>query len=294
MKTFLLKITNGSYKGKQLRLLKSGLKLGRASDCDVIFKDDPGCSRHHAEIQKHEDSFLIQSLNPKNPVLVNKKAIESQVLKPGDSIQIGSSQMIFVEQDSAQAFIASRPSSINRQKKNFLSPPRLILILLLLGGAFLYFSEDSNEQKEVKKLDLRTEEDILNEVEEIKEQNEEDLKNLTLEFKQEESRTAFISGFRDYRKGYFVRAIRMFKHCSMLDKGNELCHRYELKSGVQIEKLIQKKIRLGNAYKANKQYKACVAVFKSVELMVQDTNRAVYKDAKSKRLSCSLHLRNKI
>ena len=295
MKGFILKITSGSYKGKQLKLLRSGLKLGRASDCDVIFKDDPSCSRYHAEIQRHEDSFLIQSLNSKNPVLLNKQKIESQVLKPGDNIQIGAVQMTFLEQDSAQAFMANKPpSSSYKQKKKFLNPPRIILILFLLGGAFLYFSEDSTQKKEDKQLHLKTESDILEQVEKIKEQNEEDLETLTLEFKQVESRTAFISGFRDYRKGYFLRALKMFKHCSMLDKGNELCRRYELKSNVQIEKLIQRKVRLGNSYKANKQYKACEAVFKSVELMVQDTNRVIYKDARAKRQSCALHLRNKI
>ena len=166
--------------------------------------------------------------------------------------------------------------------------------MLLLEGLFLLLSEDPAKQKEDKNIKLTTEADILNQVEELKKQNEEESKNLSLNFKQESSRTAFISGFRDYRKGYFNRAIKLFKHCSMLDKGNELCHRYELKSQSQIEKLIQKKIRLGNSYKANKQYKACEAVFKSVEKMILDSSKPIYKEVKAKKLSCSLYLRNKI
>ena len=296
-KNFVLKILQGAYKGKQLKLLSSEIKIGRGNDCDIIFKDDSSCSRLHAKIQREGDSFLIQSLNSKNPVLVNKQVIGTHILKEKDTIQIGRTKMIFLEQTQTKAQGASPAfSSVQRKspKKGFLNPARLILIIVLAGGAFLFFSEDQKKNQEEKKLQLKTEADILNQVEELSKQTEEDAQNLALNFKQEASRTAFISGFRDYRKGYFHRALKLFEHCSILDKGNELCRRYELKSQVQIEKLIQKKVRLGNAYKANKQYKACEAVFKSVETMVLDTASPVYKEAKAKRLSCSLYLRNKI
>ncbi|MCZ0933076.1 MAG: FHA domain-containing protein [Oligoflexia bacterium] len=293
MKSFVLKILQGSYKGKQLKLLSSEIKIGRSNDCDIIFKDDSNCSRHHAQIQKQGDSFLIRSLNPKNPVLVNKKAIESRLLQIKDTIQIGQTKMVFLEQSAASK---APPASFQRKKskKSSINPARLILITVLIAGAFLFFSENPTKNQEEKKLQLTTEADILNQVEELKKQNEEEFKNLTLDFKQEASRIAFISGFRDYRKGYFHRALKLFKHCSMLDKGNELCRRYELKSHVQIEKLIQKKVRLGNSYKANKQYEACSAVFKSIETMILDVKNPIYKEAKAKRLACSLHLRNKI
>ena len=295
MKSFVLKILQGSYKGKQLKLLSSEIKIGRSSDCDVIFKDDSKCSRYHAQIRKQGDSFLIRSLNPKNPVLVNKKAIESQVLQIKDLIQIGQTKMVFLEQSTAHRVPLATPSFQKKKSKtSSINPARLILAVVLMAGAFLFFSENPKKNQEEKKIQLTTEADILNQVEELKKQNEEESKNLSLSFKQEASRTAFISGFRDYRKGYFQRALKLFKHCSMLDKGNELCRRYELKSHVQIEKLIQKKVRLGNSYKANKQYEACEAVFKSVETMILDVKNPIYKEAKAKRLACSLYLRNKI
>ena len=170
----------------------------------------------------------------------------------------------------------------------------MILILILLAGAYLFFYEQGTKSQVDKELQLKTEADILKQVEDLEKQTEEEAKNLKMTFKQESSRTAFISGFRDYRKGYFQRALKQFRHCSMLDKGNDLCLRYELKSNVQIEKLIQKKIRLGNSYKANKQYKACEAVFKNLETMILDIKSPVYKEVQAKKLACSLHLRNKI
>ena len=290
-KVFVLKITEGSYKGKQLKLLGTDMKIGRANECDVIFRNDSKCSREHAQIKRHEDSFLIRTLNPKNPVFVNGKPVESHILQVKDQIQIGQSTMLFLEQGASPSpLLKNKPA----KKASFLNPPRLILICALLAGLYLYLSEDKTKNQEQKEIELTTEADILKQVEDLEKQTEEEAQNLEMTFKQEASRTAFISGFRDYRKGYFQRALKQFKHCSMLDKGNELCRRYELKSNVQIEKLIQKKIRLGNAYKANKQYKACEAVFKSVETMILNTKSPVYKEAQAKRLSCSIHLRNKI
>ena len=294
-KTFILKILDGAYKGKQLKLLGSEMKIGRGNGCDIVFKDDASCSREHAQIQRQGDSFLIRSLNPKNPVLVNKKAVKSHILQAKDTLQIGQIKMIFLEREGLYgALSASSPARKKTAKKSFMNPARLILAVALSAGAFLFFSEDQAKNQEEKKIQLNTEADILKQAEELEKQTEEEAQNLALDFKQETSRTAFIAGFRDYRKGYFHRALKLFKHCSMLDKGNELCRRYELKSNVQIEKLIQKKVRLGNSYKANKQYKACEAVFKSIETMILDTKSPVYKDAKAKRASCALHLRNKI
>ena len=293
----VLKILNGSLKGKQLRLLSSQITIGRDNRCDVVFKDDPSCSRHHARIAKKGKAYLIESLNPKNPVLVNKKVISSKLLQPKDQILIGKVNLMFstvqrlspaVRQE--QALIKPGGSSATR----WLNPPRLILIVVLIAGAFLFLSEDKKSQQKEQGLKLKTEADILEELEEIKKSNTEEDKKIELDFKQETARKAFIQGFRDYRKGYFYRALNKFQHCLTINKANALCHRYTRKAQSQIDYLIQKKIRLGNAYKANKQYEACQAAFKSVETMIQDSSHAVYKEAKAKKESCAIQLKNKI
>ena len=66
--------------------------------------------------------------------------------------------------------------------------------------------------------------------------------------KEKAAKVAFLKGFRDYRKGYFHRALKMFQHCLILHKQNPLCQSYSIKSKTQIDKLIQKKLRLGKAY----------------------------------------------
>lgn len=292
--TPVLQILNGSHKGKQFRLLSSKITLGRHGDCDVIFKDDTKCSKYHAKITRENNSYVIESMDIKNPVLINKKVISTQILKQKDRVTIGSIQMLFIEKAPITLPSKKTKASIKQSaiKKKWFTPPRLILIAVLIGGAFLFVSEDNSKEKE--KLNLRTESQILKEVEDLEKNNEELSMEKTLSPQEKAAKVAFIKGFRDYRKGYFYRALKMFQHCLTLHKTNLLCQSYSRKSKVQIDRLIQKKIRLGNAYKQKKQYKACRAAFKSVEIMVQDTKSPIYKEARENKRLCEIQLENKI
>lgn len=291
----VLKILSGSYRGKQFRLLSSKITIGRHRDCDVIFKDDMNCSKYHARIKRENDSYYIESLDLKNPVLVNNKAVSKQVLKQEDKVTIGNVQLLFVEKAPVTLPSKKTRAASRRQpvvKKKWLTPSRIILIALLIGGAFLFLYEDKKEEK--KELSLRTESQVLQEVETLKNLNEEESTKKTLNSQATAARAAFIKGFRDYRKGYFYRALKMFQHCLTLHKNNSLCLSYSRRSKVQIDRLIQKKIRLGNAYKENKQYEACRAAFSSVEIMIQDTRSPIYKEARENRRLCEIQLENKI
>ena len=290
----VLQILNGQHKGKQFRLLSSQITIGRHNDCDVIFKDDSNCSRHHARIKKEENNYFIESLNPENPVLINNKSITAQILKQKDEVTIGNIKMLFLNQ--APVAVPSKKVKLAKkqapQKKSSLNFFRLILILAFIGGVFLFLSEDNSKKK--AKQSLRTESEILEEVEALKNFNEKETEKKILSPQEKAAKTAFIRGFRDYRKGYFHRALKMFQHCLTLYKTTPLCHSYSIKSKVQIDKLVQKKIRLGNNYKKNKQYEACKAAFRSVEIMVQDSKSLIYKEAKANRKLCEIQLENKI
>ncbi len=293
----VLKILTGSYKGKQFRLLSEKIVIGRSPECDVIFKDDLSCSKRHAGIIRENNSYLIESLSPKNPVKVNGRAISSKALENKDKITIGSIELLFLKDSPMVApqpsAGATGPRPPAKPKKQALTPPRLIFIVLVIGGFFLLMSKNETKEEE-KKWNLKTESDILEEVQAIKKLNEEEFKKKDLTFKEKGAKSAFIKGFRDYRKGYFDRALKQFQHCLTLNTTHPLCQSYARKSQTQIERLIQKKIRLGNAYKKNRQYSACRAVFKSVEIMIQDSQNAIYKEAKANRQLCETYLKNQI
>ena len=311
---FVLRFLNGSQKGKSVRLLSSELKIGSSSSCDLILKSR-SISAYHAHFKQTDSSYIVSSADPNNPVLVNKAPIQSHILQVKDEIQIGKLILVFLEKPLSAK--APQPTAPPVKKKKFLSPPRLIFALVILGAfGFLLSNESSQspepsntksqspnsasdessspQNPEEKKTELTAEEIRLNQIEALKQQSEKELEEMTLDFKEKGARTAFIAGFRDYRKGYFKRALGYFKHCSTIDKNNKLCRRYELKSQSQIDRLIQQKIRIGNAYKDKKQYSACEATFRSVEAMLEDSSSPIYKEAKAKRQSCSIHLRNKI
>ena len=152
----VLQILTGPHKGKQFRLLAPRIVMGRHSSCDVVFKDNPGCSRQHAKITYKDGVHRIESLNAENPVLINNKAVQSHIFQSKDKIKIGNIELLFLE---TVAFAPSPfPSSRKKTqgpKKKVLNPPRLILIFALLAGLYFYTAEE--DKKEEEKLDLQTE-----------------------------------------------------------------------------------------------------------------------------------------
>jgi Protein of unknown function (DUF3662)/FHA domain len=72
-----------------------GATIGRSRDSDVVL-DDANVSRHHAEIRPSGASWIIVDLGSTNGVKVNGRRIDGpQSLKPGDSIELGTSQVTF-------------------------------------------------------------------------------------------------------------------------------------------------------------------------------------------------------
>jgi VWFA-related protein len=66
------------------------VKLGRKRDENDIPLAGRNASRRHAVIRFERGHYVIYSLNVENPVLVNKSpVVQSQVLQPGDEIQLG-------------------------------------------------------------------------------------------------------------------------------------------------------------------------------------------------------------
>ena len=72
-----------------------GGTIGRSRDCDVVL-EDTGASRRHAEIRPQPDGWTLQDLGSTNGVRVNGRPIhEVRSLRPGDRIEIGSTEIVF-------------------------------------------------------------------------------------------------------------------------------------------------------------------------------------------------------
>jgi Protein of unknown function (DUF3662)/FHA domain len=81
--------------GKRLVVGPAGATLGRSRQCDVMV-DDANVSRNHAEIRPRGGSWVITDLGSTNGSRLNGLRLEgSEVLKPGDEIELGTTRIEF-------------------------------------------------------------------------------------------------------------------------------------------------------------------------------------------------------
>jgi hypothetical protein len=81
--------------GKRLVVGPAGATLGRSRQCDVML-DDPNVSRRHAEVRPRGGSWVLTDLGSTNGSRLNGSRIDgSEVLKPGDEIELGTSRIKF-------------------------------------------------------------------------------------------------------------------------------------------------------------------------------------------------------
>ncbi|MFN8472112.1 MAG: FHA domain-containing protein [Anaerolineae bacterium] len=86
---------------KQWSLNRTILRIGRGADNDVILAERE-VSRHHAEIRKEGESFVVTDLGSTNGTFVNGQRITRPMrLRDGDLITIaGQYEMVFVDADA--------------------------------------------------------------------------------------------------------------------------------------------------------------------------------------------------
>jgi hypothetical protein len=81
--------------GRTELLGAAGGVIGRSRDCDITV-EDANVSRHHAEVRPSGGSWIVRDLGSTNGVKVNGRRIQGpQSLKPGDTIELGTSRLTF-------------------------------------------------------------------------------------------------------------------------------------------------------------------------------------------------------
>ncbi|MBQ8126347.1 MAG: FHA domain-containing protein, partial [Kiritimatiellae bacterium] len=100
-----LLIVNGALAGRRFSVPKGGLRLGRASACDIAIPDEE-LSRNHAMFEPHASGALtVLDLASANGTLVNGENIGEDVrrLKAGDVIEVGATLVKVVPEGAADA-----------------------------------------------------------------------------------------------------------------------------------------------------------------------------------------------
>jgi FhaA, N-terminal domain/FHA domain len=81
--------------GRRLVVGPAGVTLGRSRECDVVLQD-PNVSRTHAEIRPRGGSWVVADLGSTNGSRLNGRVVTgSEVVKPGDEIELGSTRLTF-------------------------------------------------------------------------------------------------------------------------------------------------------------------------------------------------------
>src|SRR5262249_43238669 len=96
-----LRVLTGPDQGRVFTLDKS-LVVGRGQETDTRLKD-PQVSRVHCQINVEEGKAVLVHASKTSHTLVNGQQTKQHELKPGDTIQIGSTQLRFELEGSPEA-----------------------------------------------------------------------------------------------------------------------------------------------------------------------------------------------
>lgn len=83
---------------RKIPLLKNEINLGRAGSSDILLDEDTITSRHHAQIKREGEDYVIYDKRSTYGVTVNEQKLEEGIghaLKEGDHIQIGDYNLLF-------------------------------------------------------------------------------------------------------------------------------------------------------------------------------------------------------
>jgi pSer/pThr/pTyr-binding forkhead associated (FHA) protein len=80
--------------GRKEELTSPRVVLGRSRTCDVHIAD-VNVSRRHAEIRQEGATYWIVDLGSTNGTQLNGKRVERERLRDGDTITLGSSEVVF-------------------------------------------------------------------------------------------------------------------------------------------------------------------------------------------------------
>ena len=102
-----LVVQSGAEPGRTYDLRPGKLSLGRQSVNDVVISDEQA-SRRHADLEVTANGLLVTDNNSANGTFVNGTRVSSpQLLKPGDTLQIGTTVLKLVDGQSGASTIPS-------------------------------------------------------------------------------------------------------------------------------------------------------------------------------------------
>lgn len=137
---FLL-VNTGKLKGQQVEIKKEKITIGRAPD-NTIAIDDPAASAWHCSIMRDGQKYSLVDLNSTNGTKLNDEPVANALLKPKDTIKIGSIEFLFdgddVETPSPSSSQSSSAFETKKENKGILFPIIIVVGALALIAAIWF------------------------------------------------------------------------------------------------------------------------------------------------------------
>jgi hypothetical protein len=83
-----------TWDGRRHELAKRRAVIGRSKDADIRIAD-PNVSRRHAEVRQEGAAHWVVDLDSTNGTEVNGRRLKRAKLRPGDTITVGSTELVF-------------------------------------------------------------------------------------------------------------------------------------------------------------------------------------------------------
>ena len=83
-----------TWNGQRHELEKRRAVIGRSKDADIQVSD-PNVSRRHAEVRQEGAAYWVVDLDSTNGTEINGRRLKRAKLRPGDTITVGSTELVF-------------------------------------------------------------------------------------------------------------------------------------------------------------------------------------------------------
>lgn len=90
----VLDVIEGDFAGESYPMDKDRITVGRGPNNDIQLATDTSVSRHHSQLTRENDCYVLVDLESSNGTSVNGTRINRTYLKPNDEIMIGQSKLI--------------------------------------------------------------------------------------------------------------------------------------------------------------------------------------------------------
>ncbi|MGL4463549.1 MAG: FHA domain-containing protein, partial [Planctomycetia bacterium] len=142
-----LTVIEGPDRGKRYEIADGRLTLGRDTG-NTARVHDTEASRHHAEVRQVDDDFYVRDLRSSNGTFLNAKRVDQSILKTGDRIRIGGTEMLFNAGVARSAVdLAERINMVGPGQQQ---PPDSSAIISVIkqseGSQYLRFPERAGSQ----------------------------------------------------------------------------------------------------------------------------------------------------